>query len=106
MPPLAPLTVPVVLKDVEAELRRQTKLLHGPARSRCIGARMANLVIFCSSQSQADAVNAQLTEIMNVHPARVILLIADPKGTTGTSRRRSRCAPSAWGGRISVSASR
>ncbi len=73
-------TVPVALKDVEHELRRQTKLLHGPREEPMHCARMANLVIYCSSQAQADAVNAQLTEIMNVHPARVILLIADPKG--------------------------
>jgi glucose-6-phosphate dehydrogenase assembly protein OpcA len=80
MTALAPGKIPVALKDVERELSMQITLLHGPREEPIQRARMANLVIYCTSQAQADVINADLTEIMNFHPARVILLIADPSG--------------------------
>ena len=38
---------------------------------------MANLVIYCASQERAARVNSEIPDVVNVHPARVILLVAD-----------------------------
>jgi glucose-6-phosphate dehydrogenase assembly protein OpcA len=80
MTELAPVTKEVALKDVERELSREITLLHGPSEEPIQRARLANLVIFCTSQAQTDTINAQLGDIMRFHPARVILLMADPQG--------------------------
>jgi glucose-6-phosphate dehydrogenase assembly protein OpcA len=76
----APITVSVPLKDVDRELNRQIKLLQGPGDAPVQRARMANLIIFSYQQERADAVNAQLAEIVAHHPARVLLLVGDPQG--------------------------
>jgi glucose-6-phosphate dehydrogenase assembly protein OpcA len=67
----------VSLRDVERVLVRQMKALQGPGAAPVQRARMANLVIYCNNQEQADRINAQIPEIEAVHPARVLLVIGE-----------------------------
>jgi hypothetical protein len=67
----------VPLGAVERELLRQMKELQGPDERPVQRARMANLVIYCASQERAASLNAEIPEVVNVHPARVLLLVAD-----------------------------
>jgi glucose-6-phosphate dehydrogenase assembly protein OpcA len=78
--PEAPPTI-VRFRDVEAELSRQMKAIHGHGEAPIQRARMANLVIYCNSIEQANAIEAQLPEIVAIHPARVLLLLGDPGST-------------------------
>ena len=83
MIPAAPdLNILVDLKDVERELARQMKLLQGEGEEPVHRARMSNLVIFCNSQSGADAVQTMIPGIVAVHPARVLLLVGEPGNGT------------------------
>jgi glucose-6-phosphate dehydrogenase assembly protein OpcA len=71
----APRSVP--LWAVERELLRQMKELQGPDERPVQRARMANLVIFCSSRERAAKLNTEIPDVVSVHPARVLLLLAD-----------------------------
>ncbi|HEY7327691.1 MAG TPA: glucose-6-phosphate dehydrogenase assembly protein OpcA [Gemmataceae bacterium] len=68
-------TVP--LGRVEREFLRQMKEMQGPDARPVQRARMANLVIYCAGKERAATVNAEIPEVVNVHPARVILLVVD-----------------------------
>lgn len=76
----SPRSVPLGM--VERELLRQMKELQGPDERPVQRTRMANLVVFCASQQRAASLNAEIPEVVNVHPARVLLLVADEE-TTG-----------------------
>jgi glucose-6-phosphate dehydrogenase assembly protein OpcA len=78
----AALPRPVPLWEVERELLRQTKALQGPDERPIQRARMANLVVYCDSQERAARLNAEIPEVVAVHPARVLLLIADPESSS------------------------
>jgi glucose-6-phosphate dehydrogenase assembly protein OpcA len=67
----------VRLGAVERELLRQMKEMQGPGERPVQRARMANLVIYCASQERAASLNDEIPEVVNVHPARVVLLVAD-----------------------------
>jgi glucose-6-phosphate dehydrogenase assembly protein OpcA len=67
----------VPLGGVERELLRQMRELQGPDDRPVQRTRMANLVIYCTSQERAASLNAEIPEVVNVHPARVLLLVAD-----------------------------
>lgn len=67
----------VPLGAVERELLRQMKDLQGPGEQPVQRARLANLVIYCASQERAARINTEIPEVVNVHPARVLLLVAD-----------------------------
>ena len=69
--------VTVPLPVVERELTRQLKTLQAPDQPPVPRVRMSNLIIFCQSRETAGAVAAQLPEIAAVHPARVLLLVAE-----------------------------
>ncbi len=69
---------PVPLGQVERELIRQMKAHQGEDERPVQRARMANLVIYCHSQERADRVNTEIPDVVAVHPARVLLLVADP----------------------------
>jgi glucose-6-phosphate dehydrogenase assembly protein OpcA len=71
----APRLVP--LWQVERELLRQMKELQGPDERPVQRARMANLVVYCASQERAAQLNTEIPEVVSVHPARVLLLVAD-----------------------------
>ena len=67
----------VPLADVERELNQRLKLLQGPGEAPVQLTRMANLVIFTTSPGRAALIEAQLPEIVAVHPARVLLLTGE-----------------------------
>jgi glucose-6-phosphate dehydrogenase assembly protein OpcA len=63
---------------VEKELSRRLKALHGLGESPMLRACMSNLVIYCDSTAAAEQVGKQVPAIVALHPARVLLLIAEP----------------------------
>jgi glucose-6-phosphate dehydrogenase assembly protein OpcA len=67
----------VPLGGVEREFLRQLKEMQGPDERALQRARMANLVIYCAAKERAATLNSEIPEVVNVHPARVILLIVD-----------------------------
>src|SRR5438477_5751146 len=71
--------IAVPLKEVEHELARQMKALQEGENTPVLRARMSNLVIFCNRPEAAADIAAQVPDIGVVHPARVLLLIADAK---------------------------
>jgi glucose-6-phosphate dehydrogenase assembly protein OpcA len=70
----------VALRDVDTELNRALKLIQGADEAPLQRARIANLVVFTNSEEAACQIDAQLPEIVAVHPARVLLLLAEPGG--------------------------
>lgn len=74
----APVHVP--LSDVERELDRQMRRLRRDDESPVARVRMSNLVIYCDCPRAAGDIAAQVSDIVAVHPARVLLLIGDPTG--------------------------
>lgn len=71
-------SVRVPLSDVEHEISRQMKAGQAPGDSPVLRARMSNLVIFCNRTDQAEAVAAQVPDVVAVHPARVLLVVGEP----------------------------
>jgi glucose-6-phosphate dehydrogenase assembly protein OpcA len=67
----------VPLGGVEREFLKQMKDLQGPDHRPVQRARMANLVIYCAGKERAASLNAEIPEVVNVHPARVLLLVVD-----------------------------
>jgi glucose-6-phosphate dehydrogenase assembly protein OpcA len=65
------------LSDVEHELGRQMKALQGPGEMPVQIARMSNLVVFCDDRNTAEAIAAQVPEIVPSHPARVLMLLGE-----------------------------
>jgi glucose-6-phosphate dehydrogenase assembly protein OpcA len=72
----------VPLWQVERELLRQMKELQGPDERPVQRARMANLVVYCASQERAAQLNSEIPEVVSVHPARVLLLVADSESAS------------------------
>jgi glucose-6-phosphate dehydrogenase assembly protein OpcA len=73
----------VALKDVERELNRRMRIVQGPGESPILRACMSNLVIYCDRQELADQVGLEIPDIVATHPARVLLLIAEPSAEAG-----------------------
>jgi glucose-6-phosphate dehydrogenase assembly protein OpcA len=84
--------MPVELRDVERELSSQMKVEQGKDVAPVQRVRMSNLVIYCGNLALAEAVAEQVPDVVTVHPARVLLLVADagaPPGiTAGVNVRR------------------
>lgn len=77
-----PCTVP--LRQVERELNRQLKTIQSDkGEAPVIRAGLSNLVIYCDSAERAAEVEAEVPNIVAIHPARILLLIHDPDGTPG-----------------------
>jgi glucose-6-phosphate dehydrogenase assembly protein OpcA len=74
-------TIP--LNGVDDELTRQVNALKEPGEGPVQRARMSNLVIFCNQADLGASVAAQVPTIIASHPARVLLLIGEPGGTSG-----------------------
>jgi glucose-6-phosphate dehydrogenase assembly protein OpcA len=68
------------LSKVEEELTRQLDQIKEPNDSPVRRARMSNLVIFCNEQERARQVAGEVPAIVSQHPARVLLLLAEPDG--------------------------
>jgi glucose-6-phosphate dehydrogenase assembly protein OpcA len=84
--PIDPGPVEVPLSAVDRELTRQTELAHGPGSDPVQRARMSNLIIHCASAARAAEVDAMIPALVRVHPARVILVIADDSEPSGDVR--------------------
>lgn len=85
---------PIPLRDVEAELARRVRALQQPGEPPPLRARMSNLMIYCDSPARADAIAEQVPALAQVHPARVLLLVAEPaaRPLTATVAVRERSA--------------
>jgi glucose-6-phosphate dehydrogenase assembly protein OpcA len=70
-------SVPIALRDVEAELARQMKALQANGDHPVQFARMSNLVIFCDQREQAERIAGEISEVLSIHPARVLLLLGE-----------------------------
>lgn len=73
-----PVTIP--LGKVESEISQQMRKLQGDGEEPVQRVRMSNLVIFTGSEASAHEIEAQIPDIVAVHPARVLLLVGDPAG--------------------------
>jgi glucose-6-phosphate dehydrogenase assembly protein OpcA len=73
----------VPLAAVERELARQVRALQAPGEVPVRRACMSNLVIFCDRPDQCHAVEEVVPEILAVHPARVLLLVAEADASGG-----------------------
>lgn len=73
----------VALKDVESELTRRMRIVQGPGDSPILRACMSNLVIYCDRPELANQVALEIPDIVATHPARVLLLIAEPSLEAG-----------------------
>jgi glucose-6-phosphate dehydrogenase assembly protein OpcA len=74
---------PVDLRHVERELSQQLRGMTSEERAPVQRVRMSNLVVFCGTVEQADAVAVEVPDVVAVHPARVFLLLEDPQAPPG-----------------------
>src|SRR4051794_23165006 len=81
---VGPTPVCVPLDQVETELARQIAGTRGDADEPIRFARMSNLVVYCNCPEDVDRVRSLIPEIVDRHPARVILLMAAEGGTEPT----------------------
>jgi glucose-6-phosphate dehydrogenase assembly protein OpcA len=86
------LGVEVPVADVERELSRQLQAMCGLGEAPVQRVRMSNLVVYTNRPDAADALIPQMAEVVAVHPARVLLLVADAPvtGITAAARAWSR----------------
>jgi glucose-6-phosphate dehydrogenase assembly protein OpcA len=75
LPPSEAVEVP--LGSVERELARRLKSVYGPGDAPVHRARMSNLIIYCTDEARANLVESEIPDIVKIHPARVLLLVAD-----------------------------
>jgi glucose-6-phosphate dehydrogenase assembly protein OpcA len=68
----------VPLAKVDAELARQLKAAQTDLHSPVQLVRMSNLIVYCTCPDQLSRVESAIPAIVANHPARVILLLADP----------------------------
>jgi glucose-6-phosphate dehydrogenase assembly protein OpcA len=71
---------PLPLGKVEEELTRQLDQIKEPNDSPVRRARMSNLVIFCNQEDRARQIAGEVPAVVAQHPARVLLLLAEPNG--------------------------
>jgi glucose-6-phosphate dehydrogenase assembly protein OpcA len=68
----------VPLNQVERELARRLGEGRADTEEPWQRARLSNLVIFCNKSEQAEAIDQVVPDIVAVHPARVLLCLAEP----------------------------
>ena len=74
----------VALQDVEAALNQGLRKLQDSETGTIYRCCMSNLIVYCDQGEQADQVSGCLASIAALHPARVILLVAQgPDGADG-----------------------
>lgn len=74
----SPTPVTVSLPEVEREFLRRLHLHAEQGAPTLVRACMSNLVIFCNNRQQEARAAAEIPGIVALHPARVLLLVADP----------------------------
>jgi glucose-6-phosphate dehydrogenase assembly protein OpcA len=86
--------LPVELRDIEHELNSRLKVEQGKDKAPVQRVRMSNLVIYCGNLALAESVAEQVPDVVMVHPARVLLLVADAAAPPGiTAGVNVRCRP-------------
>jgi glucose-6-phosphate dehydrogenase assembly protein OpcA len=70
----------VPLADVECALARKFREAQGPGEGPVQHACMSNLIIFCDRPDKCGPCTAAVPRIVSMHPARVLLLLAEPEG--------------------------
>jgi glucose-6-phosphate dehydrogenase assembly protein OpcA len=74
----------VPLNEVERELSaRREAVQSAPGEGPAQRASMSNLIIYCDSPSQAEKMAAIVPGVVALHPARVLLLVAEPGAESG-----------------------
>jgi glucose-6-phosphate dehydrogenase assembly protein OpcA len=73
----------VPLTAVEKELGRRVQALQSAGTGPVVRACMSNLVVYCDRRQLAD-VTAAVPAVVALHPARVLLLCAEPEGAGHT----------------------
>jgi glucose-6-phosphate dehydrogenase assembly protein OpcA len=68
----------VPLNQVERELARRLGEGRSDTHEPWQRARLSNLVIYCNKPEQAEAIASIVPDIVAIHPARVLLCLADP----------------------------
>jgi Glucose-6-phosphate dehydrogenase subunit len=68
----------VPLGQVEAELSRQFQEAQSDLKTPVQRVRMSNLIVYCDCAEHLCQAEAAIPEIIPNHPARVLLLLADP----------------------------
>jgi glucose-6-phosphate dehydrogenase assembly protein OpcA len=68
----------VALRDVERELSRRQRAVQGPGDNPVVRACMSNLIIFSDRLEHAQALSEEVPAVVAAHPARVLLLVAEP----------------------------
>jgi glucose-6-phosphate dehydrogenase assembly protein OpcA len=69
---------PIPMQDVEAELAKRVSSLKGTGEGPVLRARMSNLMIYCDSSALGQEIAAVVPDVAIYHPARVLLLVAEP----------------------------
>jgi glucose-6-phosphate dehydrogenase assembly protein OpcA len=69
---------PVALRNVERELGRRLRAVQGPGDNPVVRACMSNLILFTDRLELAEALADEVPAIICAHPARVLLLLAEP----------------------------
>ena len=77
--PLVAGPVDVSIANVEPELSKLLHEVHSPCESPVHRARMSNLIIHCLTAERAAEIEPMIPEIVAIHPARVLLLVADDR---------------------------
>jgi glucose-6-phosphate dehydrogenase assembly protein OpcA len=75
---------PLPLNQVERELAVRLAQAKTEDGSPLLRARLSNLVIFCNQSTQVEAVEQALDAVVTAHPARVLLLIAEPSAESSS----------------------
>ncbi len=98
----------IPLEQIENELAMLLNTLKDTGEGPIQRARMSNLVIYCSHPGQVETASSAIPEIVASHPARVLLLVADPtaKGgkivSTCTAWRQNRGSQKAYYEKITL----
>jgi glucose-6-phosphate dehydrogenase assembly protein OpcA len=81
--PLDGIGTPTPLSKIEAEISQQLRKASGDRDDQPVQrVRMSNLVIYCDGAEAAARLSPAVTDIVAAHPARVLLLVAEPKETS------------------------
>jgi glucose-6-phosphate dehydrogenase assembly protein OpcA len=75
----APATQPtaVPLNEIESELARQLKIVHGGGEAPVQTAHMSNLIVFCNKFDLGERIAEQIPAVAALHPSRVLLLMGE-----------------------------
>lgn len=67
------------LSQIEQALSQLVSSVKEPGEGPAQRARMSNLVVYCDDPTRAASLSAEFPSIVATHPARVLMLIAEPR---------------------------